>query len=196
MSKFDYKKYIKDNKFTISEAPKQRMINERSFMGGIVTNGLALNNPLEKKESVTEEAHTIKVDKESEVTSSRVKKEIESLAKKGVRSKDIKLNLKGVNLTGGPGSKVGDKFQVLKNKVYFAMKNESKQSVNEFIVDKRDIKNNIGSNVKIKMGNKTVNVVLSDLDGNTVHLMTKDGKSGKVTVDRFLSMVESVTSKK
>lgn len=53
MEKFDYRKYIKNNKFTISEVPETRMINERFFMGGIVSTR-PINNVFEKKKEVSE----------------------------------------------------------------------------------------------------------------------------------------------
>ena len=66
---------------------------------------------------------------------------------------------------------------------------ESKK-MNEFISNKKDVKDSIGSEVTISMGGKSKKVVISDVDGDTVYLMTKDGKSGKVPVSKFISMVE------
>lgn len=54
MSKFDYREYIKNNKFTISKAPEQRMINERFFMGGLVSTKPINGNPFGTTSSVNE----------------------------------------------------------------------------------------------------------------------------------------------
>jgi len=60
----------------------------------------------------------IEINKPSDVSSSKVKKEVEALAKNGVRSKDILLKMKFV--TANP-KQITDKFQVLKNQVYFSL---------------------------------------------------------------------------
>ncbi len=69
------------------------------------------------------ESKYIEIDKPTEVSSAKVKKEIEKLAKSGTRSKDILLKM---NFTTANTKQVTDKFQVLKNKVYFALKESKK----------------------------------------------------------------------
>lgn len=65
------------------------------------------------------------------------------------------------------------------------------KKMNEFISTKKDIQNNIGAEVQIQLGGKRMKVVVSDVEGDTVYLMSKDGKGGKVPVSKFLTMVES-----
>jgi len=70
-----------------------------------------------------ESGHVIKIDKPADIKSPKVKSQIEDLAKKGVRSKEIRLQMGFV--TSSPKS-VEDEFQKIKNHVYFNMANESK----------------------------------------------------------------------
>ena len=49
MEKFDYRKYIKDNKFTISKKPDAPLINEHFMMGGMVSSRPINGNPFGTK---------------------------------------------------------------------------------------------------------------------------------------------------
>ena len=91
------------------------------------------------KESVNEAfKHIIKVDKPSDIKSTKVKKEIETLAKKGIRSKEIGLSTGFV----GDSKSANGEFQKVKNRIYFDL-DKRNESVNE-----------AKGNPKFKVGNK------------------------------------------
>lgn len=79
------------------------------------------------KESVNEEfKHTIYVDTPTQVVSKKIAAEIEALAKKGVRSKEIGLKMGFV----GNQKAATDAFQKVKNQIYFKL-DKANESVNE-----------------------------------------------------------------
>ena len=69
--------------------------------------------------------HLIKIETPTQAISKPVAAQVEKLAKKGVRSKDIGLQMGFVGNT----KNAVDAFQVLKNKIYFAL--DKKESINE-----------------------------------------------------------------
>jgi hypothetical protein len=64
------------------------------------------------------EVHMIKIDNPKQITSSKVKNQIKTLATKGVRAKDIRLSMTFVS---DDMQSINNKFKVLKNKVYFEL---------------------------------------------------------------------------
>lgn len=80
------------------------------------------------RESVNEEfKHTIYVDTPTQVVSKKIAAEIEALAKKGVRSKEIGLKMGFI----GNQKAATDAFQKVKNQIYFKL-DKANESINEF----------------------------------------------------------------
>lgn len=65
---------------------------------------------------INESKHLISIKTPAEIDSPRVKKEIEALVNKGASSGDIQLSMQ---FTTDNPKKITDKFQVLKNGVFF-----------------------------------------------------------------------------
>jgi hypothetical protein len=94
---------------------------------------LGLDEIREKYSSVNEEfKHVIHVDTPTQVVSKPVAAQIMALAKKGVRSKDIGLEMGFV----GNAKLAADTFQKVKNKIYFEL-DKRNESVNEAFSDKK-----------------------------------------------------------
>jgi hypothetical protein len=96
--------------------------------GEIEASDLAALRAGEKKEEVVTEEfkHTIHVDTPTQVVSKPVAAQILALAKKGVRSKDIGLEMGFV----GNAKLAADAFQKVKNKIYFEL-GKNNESINE-----------------------------------------------------------------
>lgn len=78
--------------------------------------------------------HIIEVDTPTQIVSKPIRSQIEALAKKGVRSKDIGLKM---NFTGN-AKLATDTFQKVKNEIYFAL--DKRESVNK----NKSLKNILG----------------------------------------------------
>ena len=78
-----------------------------------------------------ENSHYIEINHPKQINSSKVINEVEKLAKKGIRSKDIKLQMAFV-VSDKLQKEIFGKFQVLKNKIYFEL-NESDCSLEDEI---------------------------------------------------------------
>jgi hypothetical protein len=115
----------------------------------------------EKNESVNEAfKHIIKIDKPSDIKSTKVKKQIETLAKKGIRSKEIGLSTGFV----GDSKSANGEFQKVKNRIYFDL-DKRNESVNETLKKFDD--------VHIK--SKNLSGMVYKIQGNTVVVRTIDG---------------------
>jgi DNA-directed RNA polymerase subunit K/omega len=201
---------VGDKTFKVTDVDSEDKENAKDFVG----ENMKLSQLINKKVVTEAFKHIIHVDTPTQIVSKPVAAQIMALAKKGIRSKEIGLEM---GFTGN-AKLAADTFQKVKSRIYFEL--DKRESVNEGRYDadldkiEAAVKNassfmNVGSElkkagIKYDFSTEMIPMYIIKVSGNTIAIVNKKYAAGAerevgnyaIVLMKFQNLVKEVKKPK